>query len=92
MKDASPAARFWAEFRESRIQPGGFAELLLEVAGGGSLREQPFPPERAQIDVGSVYADYGKIRERLGWEPHVGLRKGLGRMVDYYRRNREHYW
>jgi UDP-glucose 4-epimerase len=69
-----------------------FAELLLDVAGDGSLQERPFPAERERIDIGSVYADYGKIRGRLGWEPRVGLREGLTRMVDYYRRNREHYW
>jgi UDP-glucose 4-epimerase len=69
-----------------------FAEILVDVAGGGSLQERPFPPDRARIDIGSVYADYGKIRDRLGWEPRVGLRDGLTRMVDYYRRNREHYW
>jgi UDP-glucose 4-epimerase len=69
-----------------------FAELLLDVAGGGSMSNRPFPPDRARIDIGSVFADYGKIRERLGWEPRVGLREGLPRMVDYYLRNREHYW
>jgi UDP-glucose 4-epimerase len=69
-----------------------FAELLVEVADGGALSERPFPSERARIDIGSVYMDYGKIRERLGWEPRVGLREGLTRMVEYYRRHREHYW
>jgi UDP-glucose 4-epimerase len=69
-----------------------FAELLLNVAGSGSLRERPFPEDRARIDIGSVFADHGKIRERLGWEPRVGLREGLERMVDYYRQHREHYW
>jgi UDP-glucose 4-epimerase len=69
-----------------------FAELLIEVAGGGSLTDRPFPPDRAPIDIGSVYADFRKIREGLGWEPRVGLREGLTRMVEYYRRHREHYW
>ena len=69
-----------------------FADLLLDVAGGGSLVERPFPAARERIDIGSVYADYGKIRELLGWEPRIGLREGLTRMVDYYRRYREHYW
>jgi UDP-glucose 4-epimerase len=69
-----------------------FAELLLDIAGSGSLRERPFPAERAPIDIGSVYADHRKIRERLGWEPRVGLHEGLARMVDYYRRYHEHYW
>ena len=69
-----------------------FAELLLDIAGGGSLRDRTFPEDRARIDIGSVYADYGKIRERLGWEPRISLREGLTRMVDYYRRHHEHYW
>jgi nucleoside-diphosphate-sugar epimerase len=69
-----------------------FAETLLEVAGTGSISERPFPDDRAKIDIGSVFANYGKIRGLLGWEPRVGLREGLARMVDYYREHREHYW
>jgi UDP-glucose 4-epimerase len=69
-----------------------FAEIVVEVAGSGSLIERPLPDERACIDVGSVYADYGKIRDCLGWEPRVGLRDGLARTVEYYRRHRSHYW
>jgi UDP-glucose 4-epimerase len=70
----------------------GFAEMLLEVTSGGTLREVPFPAERAQIDVGSVYADFGKIRGELGWEPRTDLREGLRRTVEYVRANRTAYW
>jgi UDP-glucose 4-epimerase len=69
-----------------------FAETLVEVAGSGSLTERPFPDDRAGIDIGSVFANYGKIRGLLGWEPRVGLREGLTRMVEYYREHREQYW
>jgi UDP-glucose 4-epimerase len=69
-----------------------FAETLVEVAGSGSLTERPFPEDRAGIDIGGVFADYGKIHALLGWEPRVGLREGLERMVEYYRAHREHYW
>jgi UDP-glucose 4-epimerase len=69
-----------------------FAEIVVDVAGSGSLRERPFPDDRARIDIGSVHADFGKIRERLGWEPRVDLHEGLARMVEYYRRYPEHYW
>jgi UDP-glucose 4-epimerase len=75
-----------------RVTIREFAETLLEVVGGGTLTEREFPPERAAIDVGSVYADYEKIRSHLGWEPRVGLREGLTRMVEYYRRHRDRYW
>jgi UDP-glucose 4-epimerase len=69
-----------------------FAETLVEVAGSGSLSERPFPPDRAGIDIGSVFTNYGKIHALLGWEPRVGLQEGLKRMVAYYREHREQYW
>lgn len=68
------------------------AETLVEVAGSGSLTERAFPEDRAGIDIGSVFTNYGKIRGLLGWEPRVGIREGLARMVEYYRANREQYW
>jgi UDP-glucose 4-epimerase len=70
----------------------GFAETLLEVAGSGTLRDVPFPKERARIDVGSVYADFTRIHDELGWEPQTGLRDGLTRTVEYYRAHRDAYW
>lgn len=69
-----------------------FVEALLEVVGGGSCRLVPFPPEKRSIDIGSVYSDYSKIREALGWEPRTPLREGLQITVEYYRKHKEHYW
>jgi UDP-glucose 4-epimerase len=68
-----------------------FVEVLLDVAGQGSYELAPFPPERERIDIGNVYADYGRIHRELGWEPRVGLREGLTRMVEYYRENWDRY-
>jgi len=69
-----------------------FVETLIEVAGSGSYRLVPFPPEKQSIDIGSVYSDYSKIRRALGWEPRFSLREGLRITVEYYRRYKEHYW
>ena len=66
-------------------------KLLLEVAGGGSYRLVPFPPERKRIDIGDFHADIGKIRRTLGWEPWMPLRDGLAETIAYYRRHRGHY-
>jgi UDP-glucose 4-epimerase len=68
------------------------AELLVEVAGGGSYRLVPFPEERRSIDIGDYFADDAKLRERLGWEPRVGLREGLERSLGYYREHGASYW
>jgi UDP-glucose 4-epimerase len=66
-------------------------KLLLDVAGGGSYRLVPFPPERKRIDIGDFHADTSKVREALGWTPCVPLREGLRATVDYYRQHREQY-
>ena len=68
------------------------AELLIEVAGGGSYRLVPFPEERRAIDIGDYFADDRKIRDRLGWRPTVPLREGLARTLEYYRSHRDEYW
>jgi UDP-glucose 4-epimerase len=67
---------------------------LLELAElvGARHRLVPFPDERRSIDIGDYYADDRKIRERLGWEPRVGLEEGIARSLDYYREHGASYW
>jgi UDP-glucose 4-epimerase len=66
-------------------------KLLLDVAGGGSFKLVPFPPDRKRIDIGDFYADISRVRETLGWAPRIALRDGLAETVAYYRRHKEHY-
>jgi UDP-glucose 4-epimerase len=68
------------------------AALLVEIDGGGEYRLTPFPPERKVIDIGSYYADYRLIRDRLGWQPQIPLREGLERTLAFYRQHHQHYW
>jgi UDP-glucose 4-epimerase len=67
------------------------AKLLVELAGRGSYRLVPFPPERKRIDIGDFYGDTTRIRTALGWEPRIALREGLSATLDYYREHRERY-
>jgi UDP-glucose 4-epimerase len=67
------------------------AELLVEVAACGSYQLVPFPAERKAIDIGDYYADYRKIRSKLGWRPTVPLSEGLRRTLVYYRENASYY-
>jgi UDP-glucose 4-epimerase len=66
--------------------------LMIEVAGSGSFKLVPFPPEKKAIDIGSVYADYNKITRALGWVPTTDMREGLERTFAFYRQHRDAYW
>jgi UDP-glucose 4-epimerase len=68
------------------------AQLLVEISGEGTYELVEFPPDRKAIDIGDYYADYGKIREALGWEPRVPLEEGLARSLAFYRDHGEAYW
>jgi UDP-glucose 4-epimerase len=66
-------------------------KMLIEVAGAGSLRYVPWPPEKKVIDIGSFYADSSKFRTAVGWNPRVTLRNGLASTIEYYRANLNAY-
>lgn len=68
------------------------AKLCTEINGSGNFKLIPFPPDRKPIDIGDYYADFSLIQKKLGWKPEVALREGLKRTLDFYRKNREHYW
>jgi len=69
-----------------------FVQLLLRIAGQGSYRIVPFPPEKKAIDVGSVFSSWMKFHFATGWQPRVSLEEGLVKTVEYYRRHKAHYW
>jgi nucleoside-diphosphate-sugar epimerase len=62
------------------------AELVREIAGTGSeIMFEPLPvddPTRRRPDISLA-------REVLGWRPEVGLREGLTRTYEWYRRERD---
>ena len=68
------------------------AQLVVELAGAGSIRLVPFPPDRKSIDIGDFYADYAAIEQALGWRPLTPLADGLARSLAYYREYGAHYW
>jgi UDP-glucose 4-epimerase len=68
-----------------------FAELLIEINGGGSYELVPFPEDRKRIDIGDYHGDYHRIKHELGWEPKINLREGLTRTLAYYRQHLQHY-
>ena len=67
------------------------ADLLVRVNGGGEYAIRSFPADRRRIDIGDYYADFSRIRARLGWQPEVRLSEGLTRTLAFYRERLQQY-
>jgi UDP-glucose 4-epimerase len=68
------------------------AKMIIDVAGSGSWEFAPFTPERATQEPGNFYSDISKARSLIRWEPRTGLREGIARTVEYYRKYKSQYW
>jgi UDP-glucose 4-epimerase len=66
-------------------------QLLIKVAGSGSVRFVDWPDEKKAIDIGSFYSDSTRFSSSVGWSPQVSLEDGLRRAVEYYRAHLAHY-
>lgn len=60
-------------------------QLLVEIAGSGSVRFVEWPAEKKRIDIGSFYSDSSRFRQAVGWHPTVPLHEGLRRTIAFYR-------
>ena len=67
------------------------ADRLCALRRGAAAECVPFPVARKMIDIGDYYADYGAIREALGWSPKVTLNEGLQRTLRYFEKHLEAY-
>jgi UDP-glucose 4-epimerase len=66
-------------------------DLLCQLEPKARYELRSFPSERKVIDIGDFYADFSKIRNRLGWSPRVDLKTGLKNTLDYYRNRLPEY-
>ena len=58
------------------------AELVLDVTGSSStIEHHPLPTD----DPAQRKPDITRARQILGWEPHVDLRTGIEKTVEYFR-------
>ena len=65
--------------------------MLIEEAGGGSVRYVDWPDEKRRIDIGSFYSDSTRFERTTGWQPKIMLREGLRRTFAYYREHLGRY-
>ena len=67
------------------------AEMLIDINRSGEYSIKTFPENRKKIDVGNYYSDYTLISKIIGWKPKVTLKEGLTRIIEFYKKNLEHY-
>jgi len=91
---AAPASEGWVFNlgHSEHISLQELAALLVRLNGGGNYELIAFPADRAAIDIGDYYGNFGKIDKALGWSPQVSLEDGLTRTLEYYRKHHAHYW
>jgi len=74
------------------INLSDLAQMMVSLGYGGTHELVAFPSERKAIDIGDYYSDFTLISNDLGWMPKIGLREGLGKTMEYYKANSQHYW
>lgn len=71
---------------DSPVKLNSFLGMIMEYTNSRSKTVyHPVNP----ADVRATWADISKSREMLGWEPAVGLEKGIRNSVEWYIANRE---
>ena len=67
------------------------AQVLIRVAGNGSVGFVEWPADKKRIDIGSFYSDSRKFRSTTGWTPQISLEDGLRRTLNFYRNHLHAY-
>jgi UDP-glucose 4-epimerase len=68
------------------------ADAICRHVPGASVQFTEFTRERKAQEPGDFYSNIDKIEGFTGWRPRVSLDEGVRRTVDFYARERAHYW
>jgi UDP-glucose 4-epimerase len=86
-----PKSRLWNVGGREALSLSDIAAVVCQVSGAPQPVSKPFPEEHRGIDIGSYCSDSTRIREELGWQPQVTFAEGVGRTLEYFRREFRHY-
>lgn len=75
-----------------RVHFVDMVDAVLAEVGSGMKKHVPWPKNYEKNETGNYIADTTKIKELTGWQPRVPLKEGVQKMVEYYKKNKEHYW
>ncbi len=69
-----------------------FVEAYINVTGKGRYTEIGFPPDRKIIEIGDFVSDWRYFKIVTGWEPKADLEESIKETVEFYSKNKKHYW
>ncbi len=67
-------------------------DAILDVVGTGKKVHVPWPKNYERNETGNYIADTRKIKRSVGWEARVPLKEGVAKTVEYFKKNKDHYW
>jgi nucleoside-diphosphate-sugar epimerase len=68
------------------------AEEIIKICRKGKIDFASFPKENLKIEIGDFYSNINKIKKDIGWEPKTSFKKGIAETVEFYKKNKKHYW
>lgn len=68
------------------------ARKVVDIVGQGEIKNVPWPKNYDNFETGDFYADISRLKNDLAWQPGTTLEAGIAATVDYYRKNKKHYW
>jgi UDP-glucose 4-epimerase len=75
--------------------PLSFVELakkIIDITGTGRVDYTEFTTERKALEPGDYYADITKIKNTIDWSPRITLDDGIKKTIEFYKKNKKHYW
>jgi CDP-glucose 4,6-dehydratase len=72
-----------------RAWPVGEVAAMIARLAGTDLEPEIRGSGNPEGEIDRQFVDPTKLRDRLGWEPTVGLEDGLARTIEWYREHRE---
>lgn len=69
-----------------------FVKNTIKIAGRGKYKIKKFPSDRKKIEIGNYIASWDKIKKTYNWQPETDIDEGIKRTLEYYQRNKRHYW
>ena len=68
------------------------ADTIVDVAGSGKVELTKWPDDYEKNETGDYVADISKLQKDTGWETKVSFKDGAEKTVEFYKKNKQHYW